>query len=87
MSEVRNFGEVLGEIERFGMDEERWSELKMSMSVMSSVNPHLVTAYVEHLKKQNKILREGLGRIASGMLTQGESREQAQESLDFTSAL
>lgn len=42
----------------------------------------LLLAHVAHLESKNEKLVDGLERIASGMLTKGESEDQAQFSLE-----
>lgn len=64
---------------KFGISEEE-------MNLMNSYNGifpiNLLLAHIAHLEVKSVKLVDGLERIASGMLTQGESKDQAQFSLE-----
>jgi hypothetical protein len=77
--------EDLNNIVKNGLEEERLESIKGILNGFGGEHEQYAVAYIEHLTEQNDFLRGELERIASEVLTCGESIEQAQEILESAS--
>lgn len=78
----KKFEMEIERIKRFGIKEEVFEEVERGELILTQFDTNYLLAHIDYLTAKNEELTDGLERIATGMLTKGESEEQAKYSLE-----
>jgi len=74
--------EIAERIKKFGMSDKDKVYLEEEANIAECIT--MLSAQIEHVESNNNILREGLEKIAFGVITAREASELAQSYLEVT---